>query len=201
MATTVSYTPSYNSRFVTTGLEGAGNYHLAADVKPSKYPNVSYDAVSISTTASLLKDDPDWDTFSTAPTASPAAKGLERLKARIQSRIAARNSRASLYEALQRKLPTYATQAYPIVNVYPPHAAHITYATKTCTTDNNSQRQKDYTAYKAASLSSCRPGTDIIASKVGDLKDRVKWRLACIMDYGIEEGMRAPYPAYSKAKY
>jgi hypothetical protein len=200
MATTVSSAPSRKSRFVKTGRGCTGNYHLVADVKSSKYFNVSYDAVSTSTTASLLRDGLDCDTFSTPPTSRPATKVLEKLKAGIQSHIAARNSRANLYDACQRELPIYVTQTNPTVNVYPPHVAHVTHATMTCTTENSPQHQKDYPAYKAASLSSSRSGTDIIASKVGDLKNRVTWRLASIRDYGIEEGMRAPYPAYSKAE-
>jgi hypothetical protein len=202
MATTVSYTPSANSRFVKTGLGGAGNYYLVDDLKSSKYANVSYDAVSISTTTSLLKDDPDWDTFSTAPTISPATKGLEKLKARIQSHVTARNSRVSLYEAWQRKLPTYyATQAYPTENVYPPHKAHVTYLTQDHSSEKSIQRQKDYPAYKTASLSGTRSGAEIVASKVGNVKGRVAWRLARISDFGVEEGMRTEYPAYSKVEH
>jgi hypothetical protein len=197
MAITVSRASSSNSRFVKTGLGGAGNYHLVANVKSSKYPNVSYDV----TTASLLKDDPEWDTFSTAPTVSSATKGLEKVKAGIQSHVVARNSRVCLYEAWQRKLPTYATQTYPTENVYPPHKAHVTYTTENYTTGKGSPRQKSYPAYKAATLSSTKSGAEIVASKVGELKDRVAWRLARITDYGIEDGMRIPYPAYSKMEY
>jgi hypothetical protein len=200
MATTVSYAPGRKSRFVKTRRGYTGNHHLAADVKSSKYLNVSYDAASISTTASLLRDGPDCDTFSTPPKVSPATKVLGKFKDRIQSHIEARNSRANLYDACQRDLRIYVTQTNPTVNVYPPHVAHVTHATMTCTTENNPQHQKDYPAYKAASLSSSRSGTDIMESKVGDLKNRVMWRLACITDYGVEEGMRVPYPAYSKAE-
>jgi hypothetical protein len=157
--------------------------------------------VSISTMASLLRDGHDCEAFSTPPTVSLATKGLEKLKGRIQSCIAARNARSNYYDACQRELPTYSTQINPTVNAYPPHAAHITYAAKASATEDSPQRQKDYPAHKAASLSSCRSGADIVASKVGDLKDRVMWRVARIADYGVEEGMRAPYPAYSKVEY
>lgn len=201
MANTVSYTPSNNSQFVKTGPVGAGNYHLAVDITKPKYPNVSYDAVSISTTTSLLKDDPNWDSFSIARTVSPATKGLDKLKACIQSHIAARNSRVSLYEALQRKLPTYyASQTYPTENVYPPHKAHVTYGNQSYPSKKTS-RQKDYPAYKTASLSSTKSGAEIVALKVGDIMDRVVFRLARITDYGVEEGMRIEYPAYLKMEH
>jgi hypothetical protein len=100
-------------------------------------------------------------TRSTASTGDVTQSRLEKLKARLLSAKEARDSRASLYEVWESKLPRYyANQTYPTVESYPPHRAE--YA-------RQMRHQSWYPHYKMSSKSSANSCAEPDASKVEEL--------------------------------
>jgi len=139
----------------------------------------AYNKTAYTSTKTLLQQDNDsWEslpkyevdrkpayassTFSTASTVDVVPSGLGKLKSRLSSAKEARDRRVSLYEAWQRKLPTYyAKQTDPIIKSYPPHKAQF------ARQQRQQQHHSWYPHYKASSNdSSAEPD----AEKVEDLK-------------------------------
>jgi hypothetical protein len=96
-----SITSSKTTQYVRTSLEGTGK-------------RVSLDSSSSSSSSLRNSTSPSPPAYTeSAASSRTTVDAFDKLKARIQSKIEERNARISLYEAWQRKLPTYPTELSP----------------------------------------------------------------------------------------